>query len=252
MKHLKLPLVVASSILLSAAISGCAVTPQPEADTVSQGGTLTFTEDTAIRAAGRFADDETAITFDITDDGTTRHTLLGFVDGRPILDSTLANGVDSTAYLGGRLSVKGSPTAAEPSFEGDTQVFFELQALPEAALAHRLRAALVEAHAPMLEADGASDIGTRGLMANYVNVDPGYGIDIPTWSFWTPTTVMVRNWSAWGAPFQVLDGWGGSWSYHIDGAGNGPAYAQFSGRYWGFSIIFWNQSQITSLQVYAF
>src|SRR5688572_27179098 len=90
--------------------------------------------------AGTFADETSSVDFQFSMDRDLRSAILRAADGAPLVESTLADGVETTTYLG-RLTIFGPPRSHDPRVVGDKSAMSDLAKRPEAALFHPLREA---------------------------------------------------------------------------------------------------------------
>jgi hypothetical protein len=91
--------------------------------------------------SGTFVDGDASLDFSFSVDGRTRIAIIRSADGRPLIESRLVDGIETTTYLG-RVTLHGVPTGGVPGITGDPTNLDELANLPEAQLVEPLREAL--------------------------------------------------------------------------------------------------------------
>jgi hypothetical protein len=197
---------------------------------------LTIETSAPLHVAGRFARHGATIIFDLAQEGEGRHLRVESASGQPILDSTLARGVDSATYLGGKAHAEG-PSQGEPKLEGDAAAWSELEASAEAQLLPELKEALIAAHVeedlfrPELAATRAGNVTPKaGYDGYWWHIAPyGDGYGFWSWSWWGVTSVVVAReenpyGECWGVNFYP----GASYE-HVDGCG----MQTIRRRWWG-------------------
>ncbi len=153
----------------------------------------------------------------------TRRTARISAGGRPLVESTLVHGIETTTYLD-RLTLFGSPRAADPYMSGDRRAMAELARMPEARLFQPLRDALA---ARGIARDlYAAPRPAKGTPQPWRPTTLGYQqqVALPTWSWWFHVAIDVWSWSG-PATLEVHDGeavqtdtvygwkrWAGVWS----------------------------------------
>ena len=147
---------------LALALVGCAAEDQTSRPVSG----LRVFEEHASDVAGTFTRGDAGIDFSFAQEGSKRIAIIRSADGRPLIHSTLQDGVETTVYLG-RVTVRGS-LQTEPNLSGDPATLAELAELPEVQLVEPLRHAL-EAHGV------AKDLYTARAPA---------GRRCMTWSWW--------------------------------------------------------------------
>ena len=188
------------------------------------------------RVAGRFSRDGVVLAFDFARTGDEHVAELKTGDGRALVTSKLAGGVETTRIYGGRLVMSGAPEAAEPTFDGDRAELAAVMVEPAMTLLSDLRKVLTargvdrELHTPARTGALAPAKYFSGW-DGYWHLAPGEQHTFGTWAFWYPTYVNLRNWASrctnvtlWhmGAPEPlVLPGY--SWT-------------QATRYYWGFPV----------------
>jgi hypothetical protein len=138
-----------------------------------------------------------------------RRVVLRDARGNALVESTLADGIETTTYLG-RLTIYGPPRATSPRVIGDRTAMAELALRPEASALLALRDALAE-HGIARELY-AAPLSPR----SEVHLAPGEQVEIATWSWWWSTMIDVASWEG-PARYQLEDGFG-PWADTVQGA----------------------------------
>lgn len=129
-----------SFIALTCFALASACVGEPQEPSAPVGGLRIFDQH-ATDVAGTFTRGDAGIDFAFTVDGTKHTATIRSADGRPLIESTFADGVETTTYLG-RVTVRGLLTEAASQVSGDRATLAELAELPEAQLVEPLRQAL--------------------------------------------------------------------------------------------------------------
>jgi len=165
-------------------------------------GDLTLDTNEHDRTAGRFARDGVVLSFDFAREQASHTATLRSGDGRHLVTSVLAGGIETTRIFDGRLVVSGAPQDAEPKFEGQRSELEAVMKDPAMKLLSDLRVAL---EAKGIDRDLQLPLGhstTAGAVTpqkyfsgwdGYWHLGPGEQQALPTWSFWYPTYVYLRN-----------------------------------------------------------
>lgn len=156
------------------------------------------------QVTGQFAERGTSIDFAFDLDHEIRRAVIRRRNGDRLVESTLADGIETTTYLG-RLTVFGRPRDHAPRVLGDKGAMAELAAEPEAALFQPLREAL-EAHGISRDVYAAPRLATgtpHPWTPTYLS--PGDRVVVPTWSWWWTTAIDVWSWNG-PARYQLQDG----------------------------------------------
>lgn len=163
------------------------------------------------RIAGTYSTDAHArLDFAFEIDADVRTAMLRCSDtGAPLIESSLADGVETTTYLG-RLTIFGRPRDTNPRVIGDHSALADLAARPHAALLHPLRDALDHQH---ISRDLYAAPRPHGSTA--VHIAAGESTTIATWSWWWPVAIDVWSWHG-SARYQMADG-RTSWADTING-----------------------------------
>ena len=173
--------------------------------------------------SGRFIERGATIGFAFDLDADVRTAILRRADGGPLVESTLADGIETTTYLG-RLTVFGRPRDPAPRVVGDKTAMADLARAPESALFHPLRDAL-EAHGVSRDVYAAPRPATgtpHPWRTTYLS--PGDRVVVPTWSWWWSVAIDVHSWTG-PARYQMQDGLS-TWADTVDGwARTAPAWS---------------------------
>jgi len=175
------------------------------------------------RVTGQFVERGTSVEFTFDLDAEVRRAVIRTSKGAPLVESTLADGVETTSYLG-RLTVFGRPRDRDPRVVGDKSAMAELAQRPEAALFQPLREAL-EAHGVSRDVYAAPrpvPSTPHPWAATYLS--PGDHVVVPTWSWWWSTAIDVWSWTG-PARYQLQDGMS-TWADTVNGwARNAPVWS---------------------------
>lgn len=169
------------------------------------------------RVTGQFVERGASLEFSFDLDAEMRRALICSKSGVPLVESTLADGIETTTYLG-RLTVFGRPRDRDPRVIGDKCAMAELARMPEAALFQPLREALEEhgvsrdVYAAPRRSPGC-DGQTSPWAATYLS--PGDRVVVPTWSWWWSTAIDVWSWNG-PARYQLTDGLA-TWADTVNG-----------------------------------
>lgn len=195
MSHVK-PFTFGFLLVAAAAAGGCTAPFESPETTETESSGLTFDTRTAEHVAGRFIHEDTVLVFDIEKRGEAREATLTSSAGAPLVRATLsADGVETLLLLGGRAKVSGARRDADPTIEGDRAAIAELSAMREVKLIDRMREALQKAGVSADLVAPARDVGLQSQAAMNVTytVYPDSYPCFPTWSFWYPTNIFLRN-----------------------------------------------------------
>ena len=162
-------------------------------------GGLWITE-TAGALTGTFDGAAAPVAFELSTDGELRRVVLRDARGNLLVESTLADGIETSTYLG-RLTIYGRPRDTNPRVIGDRTAMAELALRPEAGALLALRDALAEhGLARELFAAPRPEMAPRYLA-------PGEHVTIATWSWWWSTMIDLWSWDG-PARYQLEDGFG--------------------------------------------
>ena len=118
--------------------------------------------------AGTFTHGDAGLDFTFRVEGAKLIAIIRSADGRPLIHSTLADGIETTVYLG-RVTLRGKPLEERAVVMGDPTTLAELAELPEARLVEPLRDAL----------------GRHGVAKDlYAVPRPAGAVRCPAWSWW--------------------------------------------------------------------
>lgn len=249
---------LALALSLPLAAVGCADAPPPgpedaaseipDASASYSAEGLTLEQNDPDAAKGRFERDGTTLVFSLTrSDGTIRFALQR-ANGEPLLDSTLAGGVDTTVVLGGRAKVVGVPDAEEPRKEGDLAALDAIAASPEAKLIPELKEALLAKGVDkglLARPAGATGLAPQGWLSNgWAALVHGESIGFWSYSFWGTTTVWVYDENDPSGGEHHLKFQANAWSSEIvHGRGVYPHRRQWWGAY--VTVTNWYQRPCT-------
>lgn len=164
--------------------------------------------------AGTYASDSASLSFAFSIDADVRTAMLRRADGGPLLESTLADGVETTTYLG-RLTIFGRPRDPEPRVVGDKTAMGDLRKLPESTLFLPLRDALdAQGVARDLYAAPRPPKGSPHPWAAR-HLAPGEHVVVPTWSWWWPVAIDVWSWTG-PARYHIQEG-NAAWAETVNG-----------------------------------
>jgi hypothetical protein len=163
------------------------------------------------RTAGSYSTDARArLEFAFEIDADVRTALLRCSDtGAPLIESSLADGIETTTYLG-RLTIFGRPRDPNPRVVGDKTAMADLANRPHAALLHSLRDALEHQH---ISRDLYAAPRPNGSTATHLAA--GESTALATWSWWWPVAIDVWSWHG-SARYEMKDG-RTSWADTING-----------------------------------
>jgi hypothetical protein len=150
---------------------------------------------------GTYADYTSTISFAFSIDNDLRSAKIRDADGCQLLESTIADGVETTTYLG-RLTVYGNPLSPTPTATGDHRAMADFANRPEAQLLQPLRDALQTHRVPrdLYAARKPAKGARKPWEASYLV--GGEHVVIPTWSWWWSVAIDVWSWSG-PARYQV-------------------------------------------------
>jgi hypothetical protein len=154
------------------------------------------------KVVGTYADEAAYVDFRFSLDGDVRTAVVRDGRGTRLVESSLADGIETTTYLG-RLTIFGPPRSCDPRVVGDKTAMADLAKRPEAALFPGLRDALEDRGisralfaAPRVPAQ-SMQLGARDCVV------------ISTWSWWWSCAIELA--SAGPSRFQVKNG-NASWA----------------------------------------
>jgi hypothetical protein len=166
------------------------------------------------RIAGTFSTDTRAhLSFAFEIDADVRTAMLRCArTGAPLIESTLADGVETTTYLG-RLTIFGRPRDLNPRVVGDKTAMADLAKLPHAGLVNPLRDALDAQHISRELYAAPRPSPAHSNSAAHIAV--GETVVLATWSWWWPVAIDVWSWHG-PARYQMEDGLT-SWADTVNG-----------------------------------
>jgi hypothetical protein len=152
--------------------------------------------------AGSYAEDHTAsIGFAFTNNPDIRTAIIRASDGSPLIESSLADGVETTTYLG-RLTIFGAPRDPNPRVVGDRSAMAELAARPESMLVQRMRDAL-DARGISRDLYAGARPPRRAPVVCTLAV--GEHVVFATWSWWWTIGIDISSWDS-PARYRIDDG----------------------------------------------
>ncbi len=215
-RSLALVLFVSSTTAIGCAANQVEDEPAKESAASSEG--LTLEARTSERVSGHFTKDGARLGFEFSRERGKRIAALRDTEGRPLLTSTLEDGIETIRVRDGALVASGPTSALEPEqLSGDASAFEALGKTREMALLEPLQEALSASgvdralfstnEAPVAKAGAITPAQYYGS-DGYWHLGPGESRTFGTWAFWSSTYVRVRNYTtARCATVQFKVGW---------------------------------------------